>query len=75
MKVEFENVSHEQLKDHCEGSEDGMPRCFDWRDKNGVNYDVPIRQQGDCGSCYAVFLLMLGSCSASSRIPHPNQES
>jgi len=27
---------------------------LDWRDKNGVTYDTPIKKQGECGSCYAV---------------------
>ncbi|MFO0131109.1 MAG: C1 family peptidase [bacterium] len=31
-----------------------MPSCFDWRNFNGVNYEGPVRQQGDCGSCYSV---------------------
>ncbi|MCK4658114.1 MAG: hypothetical protein KAV82_01205 [Phycisphaerae bacterium] len=30
----------------------GLPAEFDWRDYNGYP-DVPIRYQGDCGSCWA----------------------
>jgi len=33
---------------------DGLPENFSWRDVNGVNYDSPVRNQGECGSCYAV---------------------
>lgn len=30
-----------------------LPDSFDWRDVNGVNYVSPIRNQGNCGSCYS----------------------
>ena len=30
-----------------------LPTEFDWRNKEGVNYISPIRNQEKCGSCYA----------------------
>lgn len=31
-----------------------LPPNFTWTDIDGVNYDSPIRTQGDCGSCYSI---------------------
>ena len=30
-----------------------LPEEFDWRDKDGVDFVSPVRNQGQCGSCYA----------------------
>jgi cathepsin C len=30
-----------------------LPMSYDWRNVNGVNFVSPIRNQGNCGSCYA----------------------
>ena len=30
-----------------------LPEAFDWRDRDGVNFVSPIRNQEQCGSCYA----------------------
>lgn len=30
-----------------------MPESMDWREMSGLDYVTPIRNQGQCGSCYA----------------------
>lgn len=31
-----------------------MPEKFDWRNKDGKNYITPVKNQGNCGSCYSM---------------------
>ena len=35
-----------------------LPKSFDWRNVDGTNYDSPIRKQGECGSCYAIAMVL-----------------
>jgi len=41
-----------------------LPEHFDWRKYQGENYDSPVRNQGNCGSCYAMATIAV----AESRI-------
>ena len=40
-----------------------LPSSFDWRNYNGHSYIGPIRNQGNCGSCYA-----FGACAAAEGV-------
>ncbi|XP_029922587.1 dipeptidyl peptidase 1 [Myripristis murdjan] len=49
-----------------------LPKQWDWRDVNGVNYLSPIRNQGTCGSCYS--FATMGLLEARIRILTNNSE-
>ena len=40
-----------------------LPASFDWKNYNGHSYIGPIRDQGNCGSCYA-----FGACAAAEGV-------
>jgi cathepsin C len=33
--------------------QDKVPTSYDWRNVNGLNFVSPVRNQGECGSCYS----------------------
>lgn len=49
-----------------------LPKNFDWRNVSGVNYVSPVRDQGNCGSCYAFATMAM--FEARVRIASKNQE-
>ena len=52
----YDIISH--LTKHL--GERQLPLSFDWRNYNGHSYIGPIRDQGNCGACYA-----FGACAAA----------
>ena len=52
LREVFPEANHKPLtKPKLRASQ--IPKNFDWRNQNGVNYVSPVRNQGSCGSCYA----------------------
>ncbi|KAK8728868.1 hypothetical protein OTU49_008836 [Cherax quadricarinatus] len=48
-----------------------LPEHFDWRNVEGVNYVSPVRDQANCGSCYA--FASMANLEAQLRIVTHNQ--
>ncbi|XP_005091689.1 dipeptidyl peptidase 1 isoform X2 [Aplysia californica] len=49
-----------------------LPKDFDWRNVDGINYVSPVRNQGGCGSCYAFG--SMGMAEARVRIQTNNTQ-
>lgn len=48
-----------------------LPKTFDWRNVNGESFISPVRDQGACGSCYA--MATLDALEARVRISTKNE--
>ena len=48
-----------------------LPDAFDWRNKHSTNFVSPVRDQGECGSCYA--FASMGQLEANARIETNNR--
>ncbi|XP_069746985.1 dipeptidyl peptidase 1 [Narcine bancroftii] len=51
---------------------DSLPESWDWRNVDGVNYVSPVRNQGNCGSCYS--FSSMGMLEARIRIMTNNTQ-
>lgn len=59
FKTEDSELSFLQLTDSQENENSfaELPKSFDWRAHQAINYDTPVVHQGECGSCYVVAAL------------------
>jgi cathepsin C len=49
----FRRPKPAKVSDDVEIAAGKLPDSFDWRSFQGQNFISPIRDQGECGSCYA----------------------
>lgn len=66
-------ASHRHIRDiqRAAATVGALPRSWDWRNVSGVNYVSPVRDQGQCGSCY--IFSSAGMLEARIRVASNNQ--
>lgn len=55
----FRRPKPAKVSDEVEITAGKLPDSFDWRSFQGQNFISPIRDQGECGSCYAFGIIGL----------------
>lgn len=51
-----------------------LPAAFDWRNYNGQNFVTPVRDQGQCGSCWAFSSTAVLEAKALITLNQPNTD-
>lgn len=52
-REEREETSKRRLADHQRAPDASYPTSVDWRNRNGLNFVTPVKNQNPCGACVA----------------------
>ena len=57
IELEIKMTSTSKSNNKMKQIKEDLPSSFNWANIEGVNFDSPVKKQGECGSCYTLALL------------------
>lgn len=57
IELEISMTSKTKSNNKMKQNKEDLPSSFNWSNIDGINFDSPVKKQGECGSCYTLALL------------------